>query len=359
MSQQITRTEQLKPAILGIGRQVESLLMNKDKAKKFLAASLVVASDKALMNCSPDSIAQALVGVAMSDLNIDRNLGQCYLVPYKDQCQLQISYKGMIQLMFRAGWFCKAFPVYFCDHFSMSFDGWDNKIDFQPSIDDREEGSDEWCFNNLRGIYVIARNADTKDEFSLFVNKKVIEKLRKLSPNQRSLPKYPEKGDPERLAAGLPIGIWWKFYVEMAQAKAIKKVAKLLPIGDSRVQNSFYTDDIADRGSVVDYIKTAESGVITELEPEPKQAETDSVDVNDFINGTVEVHEETVDQETGEITDILDKAEMDDITHAIKDCESLADLAKLRESIRKQYQLVDPIIDAKIKERQVQIKQTK
>ena len=191
-SQQIAKQAVLKPLLLASQRQIQSLLQDDAKAKRFMAASLVVASSPALNNCSPDSIVQALIGVAMSDLNIDSNIGHCYLVPYKDTVQLQIGYKGFIQLLYRAGWLVKAFPVYTVDEFSMEFDGWDNRINFVPNIDARDEGDKDWVFNNLRGVYVVSRNAETKDEYSLFVNKSVIEKLRLTSPNQKFPPKYPK-----------------------------------------------------------------------------------------------------------------------------------------------------------------------
>jgi recombination protein RecT len=265
MNQQLVqRQNQIKPLLLASQRQITSLLQDEVKAKKFMAASLVVASDQALSKCSADSIVQALIGVAMSDLNIDKNIGHCYLVPYGDSVQLQIGYKGFIQLLFRAGWMVKCFPVYHCDQFSMSFDGWDNKVDFVPNLDDRDEGDKGWVFNNLRGVYVVSRNADTKDEYSTFVSKAVIEKLRLNSPNQR-VGKYTKPEDKKRLDAGLPIGVWADWYIEMAQSKAIKKLAKILPIGDERSQRALSADDKSESGSLVDYKSTAESGVVIEL----------------------------------------------------------------------------------------------
>ena len=63
-SQQIAKQAVLKPLLLASQRQIQSLLQDDAKAKRFMAASLVVASSPALNNCSPDSIVQALIGVA-------------------------------------------------------------------------------------------------------------------------------------------------------------------------------------------------------------------------------------------------------------------------------------------------------
>lgn len=257
----VSRQGQLRPLLLAAQKQITSLLNgDTEKARRFVAASLVVASDASLSGCSPDSIIQALIGVAMLDVSIDKNFGHAYLIPYKGGVQLQIGYKGYIQLLFRAGWLVKAFPVFNCDEFSISFDGWDNKVNFIPALDDRDEGDKKWCYENLRGVYVVSRHADTKDEFSIFVNKSVIEKSRMASQNQNN--------------AKQPENIWKDWYVEMAMGKAIKKLSKTLPIGDQRAQMAIVTDDKADAGQPIDFKRSAEEGTIIE---------STSVEINDSV----------------------------------------------------------------------------
>lgn len=294
-NQALTRQDQIKPLLAAAHRQITSLLQDEIKAKKFTAAALVVASDQALSKCQPDSIVQALIGVAMSDLNIDKNIGHVYLVPYGDKVQLQIGYKGMIQLLFRAGWLVKAFPVYQCDKFDMAFDGWDNRVEFIPDIDQRDEGDKDWVYQNIRGVYVVARHTDTKDEYSSFINKTVIEKLRLNSPNQKN-----NQG---------PAGIWKDWYVEMAQAKAIKKLAKILPIGDSRVAASISIDDKAEMGKTVDYRATADSGVIIEMN-------TDDQDPIDSSSSAV-----TIESITAKIETAQSQKELDAL---VKDLEAMS-----------------------------------
>lgn len=231
-------------------KQITSLLSgDSTRANKFMAAALQVGNDPNLSNYSPDSIVQAIIGVAMLDLNIDKNVGHCYIVPYKGKAQLQVGYKGMIQLLFRAGWFVKAFPIYHCDEFSITFDGWENKIIMTPALDERDEADRAWVIDNLRGIWVIARHTETNSEASLFVPKKVIEKLRMVSPNQKG---------------PAPSGIWYDWYAEMAMGKAIKRLAKTLPLGDQRAALAMAADDKADMGKAVNFKASAESGVIIE-----------------------------------------------------------------------------------------------
>jgi recombination protein RecT len=242
------RNENIRKGLLGVRRQIESLLADKAKSDRFMAAALVVATDKALAGCNVDSIVNSLVGVAMLDLNIDKNIGHCYLIKYGNDVQLQIGYKGFIQMLYRAGWLVKSLPVYKTDHFKISFNGWDNQIEFEPELDERDEGDKDWVVNNLRGIYVVARHGETKDEYSLFVPVSTIEKLRKVSPNQKNAVK--------------PTNIWYDWYEEMAAAKAVKRLAKKLPIGDSRVAQAIAIDDKNDTANKVNYAKTAETGVI-------------------------------------------------------------------------------------------------
>lgn len=270
MSQQLSRADQIKPALVSINKQVQSLYNgDKERANKMIAAALVIGCDPALRNCSPESIGQAVIGVAMMDLSIDKTMGHCYLVPYGNGVQLQVGYKGMIQLLFRAGWAIKSFPVYECDEFDIGeidYLGNTTSFKFRQNIDARNEGDKDWVYQNLHGVYVVAQHADTKDVYLTFVAKQSIEKLRKVSPNQKN--------------SQMPTGIWKDWYQEMAIAKAVKILAKRLPIGDSRAAIALSIDDKTDIGTAVNYEKTADTGMVIDMEitPEPKQKSRSSVD---------------------------------------------------------------------------------
>lgn len=268
-NQQLARRDVIGNTLQTIRHQVNSLMLkDKQKADRFLAASLVVATDTNLNACDPNSIAQSLLGIAMLDLNVDKNVGHAYLVPYGGKAQLQLGYKGFIQLMYRSGWMCKAFPVYQCDAFDMSFDGWDNKVKFVPNLDERDEGDKQWVIDNLRGIYVVARHADSKDEYSTFINKAVIEKLRLVSSNQQKVSDKASEQDKKWCAEKKPFGIWRDWYAEMATAKAVKKLAKQLPIGDRRLEAVIAADDRVDTGKPVDMVRTIEAEYVIEGESE-------------------------------------------------------------------------------------------
>ncbi len=70
----------------------------------FTTSLMQVVSDNALLQkCEPKSIVNAAAMAAVLNLPINNSLGVAYIVPYKDQAQFQIGYKGLIQLAIRSG----------------------------------------------------------------------------------------------------------------------------------------------------------------------------------------------------------------------------------------------------------------
>jgi len=73
-----------------------------------------VANSPALKNADPVSVINAAMMAATLDLPVNNNLGFSYIVPFKNDAQFQIGYKGFIQLAQRSGQFKRiaATPVY-------------------------------------------------------------------------------------------------------------------------------------------------------------------------------------------------------------------------------------------------------
>lgn len=63
----------------------------------------VVRNSGALQKCVPESIMTAAMEAATMNLAIDPSLGQAAIVPYGNQAQFQLMYKGVIQLCIRSG----------------------------------------------------------------------------------------------------------------------------------------------------------------------------------------------------------------------------------------------------------------
>jgi recombination protein RecT len=79
-----------------------------ENANAFIASMLTaVNTNDRLKFCAPMSVINAAMLAASLNLPIEQNLGQAWMVPYKDKgvdkAQFQIGYKGLIQLALRSG----------------------------------------------------------------------------------------------------------------------------------------------------------------------------------------------------------------------------------------------------------------
>ena len=75
--------------------------LNADRMARIAATEL--RKNKALLNTEPTSFLGSVMQAAQLGLEPGSALGQAYLVPYGNQCQLIIGYKGMIDLARRSG----------------------------------------------------------------------------------------------------------------------------------------------------------------------------------------------------------------------------------------------------------------
>lgn len=80
-----------------------------------------------LLECTRESFLGAMMQVAQLGLEMGSSLGHCYLIPYWNgkqrvtECQLQIGYKGYIELAYRGGIIMEARDVYENDEFDFDY----------------------------------------------------------------------------------------------------------------------------------------------------------------------------------------------------------------------------------------------
>jgi recombination protein RecT len=89
-----------------------------------------------LMECTPHSILRAVMDATALGLDVSGGvMGQAYLVPYKDTCQLIVGYRGLIALARRSGNIesISAHIVYEKDHFELEY-GLSEKLVHRPSM---------------------------------------------------------------------------------------------------------------------------------------------------------------------------------------------------------------------------------
>ena len=102
MKQDNSLTLQQMLNLPSIKRRFEELLDNA--APSFISSLLTIFnSNPKLRECSPNSILSAAGIAAALKLPINPSLGFAYIVPYKNQAQFQLGFKGMIQLAMRSG----------------------------------------------------------------------------------------------------------------------------------------------------------------------------------------------------------------------------------------------------------------
>lgn len=76
----------------------------QSKAPSFIASLLSLANaNQKLAECDNTSVINAALMAATLDLPINSNLGFAYIIPYGNQAQFQVGYKGFIQLALRSG----------------------------------------------------------------------------------------------------------------------------------------------------------------------------------------------------------------------------------------------------------------
>lgn len=209
-------------------------LTGKDEVKSstFASAILSQVTNKNLINCSVESIIKNGIEIVRLGLNPNPTFGQAYIVPFKTKnggeiAQLQIGFKGFLNLAYRNGWIFRAVCVYTCDKFKIEFAGISDKITYEPNFEARQDDNAKWVHSNLIGVIVYAMDSQ-KTEFSEFVPFSKLEKLRLKSQNQN---------DKNELKY-----IWAEWSEEMYKAKALKYVATRLPITE-QIQNAINSEN--------------------------------------------------------------------------------------------------------------------
>jgi recombination protein RecT len=89
-------------------------LMGNRSAQFITSVLSVVNNNSYLKNASPESVFSSALMAATLDLPVNPNLGFAYIIPYGQQAQFQVGYKGLIQLALRSGQFktISVTPVY-------------------------------------------------------------------------------------------------------------------------------------------------------------------------------------------------------------------------------------------------------
>ena len=162
-----------------------------------------------LAKCNPESLIGALMVSAQLGLE-PGTLGQCYLIPFENkkagtvECQFQIGYKGLIELLRRSGQLSDiySYTVYENDDFNIEY-GLSRTLTHKPNFDERGE---------IRGFYAVAILKDGAKAFEYMTKDEI-------TKHEEKYRKGSYKND-----------VWNKNFEEMAQKTVVKKLLKWLPV---------------------------------------------------------------------------------------------------------------------------------
>lgn len=216
-----------------------------------------------LAQCNQESLLGALMVSAQLGLE-PGVLGQCYLIPYGRECQFQIGYKGMIELLRRSGQLkdIYAYSVYENDEFEMTY-GLDRDLKHKPNLQNK---------GNFIGCYCVAVLKDDARAFEYMTKEEIEAHGKKFSKTYGN-------------------GPWKSDFEVMAHKTVVKKMLKWLPVS-------------------VEFLEMANKDEKTFKVADEKTGETEEVIV--LEDGMV------VNGETGEVVeDSTDNKDMDKVVEGL------------------------------------------
>lgn len=109
-------------------------------AKEAGFALMACQNNTALQGCSPESIKQAVVSLALTGLTLNPVTSLCYLIPRKNVATLVVSYMGMIEILRNSGSVknIRGAVVYDVDHFDFQY-GSGEYISHKPVLNRRAD----------------------------------------------------------------------------------------------------------------------------------------------------------------------------------------------------------------------------
>jgi len=223
-----------------LASQIKKALPNNMDPDRFSRVVITaLRKNPTLAKCTIESLFGSILQSAQMGLEPSDGLGKSYLIPYfnkkNDQyeCQLQTGYKGLLDLAYRSGRIRSIYAavVNSQDDFVYSL-GTDPKIDHRPT--------DQANIGPMTHVYAVAFLKDGGYQFEV-MSRDQVEKIRLLSPSKNSSP-------------------WSKWYDEMAKAKVLKRLCKVLPLS-VEIARAVALDDQLEGGSIQEFDYSVESAI--------------------------------------------------------------------------------------------------
>lgn len=202
-------------------------------------AMTALSTNPKLQACTGESFLGALMQAAQLGLEPNTPLGQAYLIPYGNQCQFQLGYKGLIELAHRSGEFKSIYAqtVYENDEFSFEL-GLDANLIHKPVL-----GSSR---GKPIAYYAVYKLVNGGYGFEVMSYDDVMDHAKQFSKSVNN-------------------GPWKSNFDEMAKKTVLKKVLKYAPIKtefargiaqDGSIKSDI-SEDMASQPDELDYIDVA------------------------------------------------------------------------------------------------------
>lgn len=209
-------------------------------------ALTVLRQNSKLQQCEPTSFIAAIMQAAQLGLE-PGVLGQCYLIPYGNECQFMPGYRGLIDLARRSGNIVSivARVVYENDLFNYEY-GLQEKLEHKPALDNK---------GKIIAFYAVAILKDGGHQFEI-MSKNEVDKIRDTYSKAKNK------------------GPWVDNYEEMAKKTVIRRLFKWLP-SSPEMQKAAMLDELQEAG--IQNIKTSlsEEMNIDFLEHEPAETKNE------------------------------------------------------------------------------------
>lgn len=237
-------------------KQFEIALPKHINSERFVRIAITsIRQNPKLAKCSQESLLGALMTSAQLGLE-PGILGQAYLIPYKDNVQFQIGYKGMIELLRRSG---QLSDIYACEIHKND--------DFQITLGLHRDIKHNINFNEDRGevvgYYAVAVLKDGANSFEFMTKKQVEEHRDKFS-------KKPNDGP------------WKNDFDEMAKKTVVKKLLKYLPVSVEWLEN------VSKDEKVLTVATSSQNSNMDDLEPVELISEETIEEINEETGEIVE-----------------------------------------------------------------------
>lgn len=263
-----TQQENKKPSLQGLIRAMEPEIkkalpsvITPERFTRMVFTAL--SSNKKLQACTPESFLGAMMQAAQLGVEPNTPIGQAYLIPYGNQVQFQLGYKGLIDLAYRSGEVqsIQAHEVHENDTFEYEL-GLNPKLKHVPAMKDRGQ---------VILYYAVIKLKNGGEGFEVMSREDVDQFARAKSKTYKN-------------------GPWQTDFDEMAKKTVLKKVLKYAPL----------KSDFAKQVKEDETIKTSISENMTDLPDETVTIDAEAQTPQDEEIPFDEMPS-TVDKETGEV----------------------------------------------------------